>query len=138
MYTIILKKWLENNGVFTFSRSSGAGGQNVNKVNTKVTVHIDLKSLDFLSVNELQRVRKNLSNRVNNNDQLVLSCEEERSQSKNRSKLIYKAVLIIEKALVVNKKRKPTKPTKASKSRRYDAKKHQSLKKELRKVKDFY
>ncbi len=138
MYTIILREWLENNGTFTFSRSSGAGGQNVNKVNTKVTLHLNIDLLEFLSDRELERIKITLTNRINSNNELIISCEEERSQSKNRSKLIYKTVMLIEKALVVKKRRKPTKPTKASQRRRVQAKKIQSLKKKNRSIKGFY
>ncbi len=136
MYTIVMKNWLENNGDFTFSRSSGPGGQNVNKVNTKVTLHVNINELNFLSENEKDRVLKSLSNRINSNNNLVVTCEEERSQSKNRAKLIYKTIILIEKALVVKKKRKATKPSRASQKRRVEAKKRQSLKKKLRNFKD--
>ena len=138
MYSIILKEWLENNGTFTFSRSSGAGGQNVNKVNTKVTLHLAINDLSFMTERELERIKLSLKNRINSQGQLILTCEEERSQSKNRSKLIYKAVMLLEKSLLVKKKRKPTKPTKASQKRRFEAKKIQSLKKKIRRSKDFY
>lgn len=132
MYEIILKEWLENNGNFTYSRSSGSGGQNVNKVNTKVTLHLPLKDLSFLSASEVDRIQSSLKNRINNSRELVLSCDEERSQSKNRSKLIYRCVMLIEKALIIRKKRKPTKPSRSSQKRRLEAKRHLSLKKELR------
>jgi len=138
MYTIILSRWIENNGLFKFSRSSGNGGQNVNKVNTKVTLFLKISEIEFLNENEKSRIVKSLENRINKDGELVISCEEERSQSKNRSKLIYKTVLLIEKSLIVKKRRKPTKPTKASKIRKIEAKKRQSLKKELRNTKGFY
>lgn len=132
-----MKKWLEDNGIFTFSRSSGAGGQNVNKVNTKVTLHLDIDDLNFLTDRELNRIKTGLSNRINSKGQLIISCEEERSQSKNRSKLIYKTVVLIEKSLLVKKRRKPTKPSNASQKRRVEAKKRLSLKKQCRGSKDF-
>jgi len=138
MYEIVLGEWLENNGKFSFSRSSGPGGQNVNKVNTKVTLHLPLEDLTFLNERELFRIQSALVNRLNSKNELVLTCEEERSQSKNRAKLIYKTVILIEKALIVKKRRKHTKPTKASVARRVEAKKRLSLKKECRKIKDFY
>lgn len=138
MYEIVLGKWLENNGKFSFSRSSGPGGQNVNKVNTKVTLHLPLTDLAFLNEREIARISSALHSRINSKGELVISCEEERSQSKNRAKLIYKTVILIEKALIVKKRRKHTKPTKASINRRVEAKKRLSLKKECRKVKDFY
>lgn len=138
MYTIILTNWLENNGDFKFSRSGGPGGQNVNKVNTKVTLHLKIEDLDFLTENEINRVSSYLSNRTNKNNELVISCDEERTQSKNRAKLIYKTVMLIEKGLVVKKKRKATKPTKSSVARRIEAKKRLSLKKQCRNSKDFY
>jgi len=138
MYEIVLKEWLENNGKFTFSRSSGPGGQNVNKLNTKVTLHLPLKELEFLNDSEINRIKKYLENRINSKNELVISCEEERSQSKNRAKLIYKTTILIEKGLLVKKRRKHTKPTKSSVKRRVEAKKRLSLKKECRKIKDFY
>lgn len=138
MYEIILKQWLENNGNFSFSRSSGSGGQNVNKVNTKVTLRLNISELEFINEREFERIKIALCSRINSRGELVISCEEERSQSKNRSKLIYKTIILIEKGLLVRKKRKPTKPTNSSKRRRIEAKKRLSLKKSCRNIKDFY
>ena len=134
MYTIIIKNWLENNGNFTFSRSSGSGGQNVNKVNTKVTLHLNIDDLNFLSDKERELISTKLSNRINGNNQLVITCEEERTQSKNRAKLIYKTVILLEKAMVRKKRRKPTKPSMSSKKRRLESKRKQGLKKTLRQL----
>jgi len=134
MYTIIIKNWLENNGNFTFSRSSGSGGQNVNKVNTKVTLHLKIDDLNFLSDREKDLILTKLSNRINNDNQLVITCEEERTQSKNRAKLIYKTTMLLEKAMIKKKKRKLTKPSMSSKKRRLESKRKQSLKKELRQL----
>ncbi|OQY37120.1 MAG: hypothetical protein B6229_08945 [Spirochaetaceae bacterium 4572_7] len=134
MYTIVIKNWLENNGNFTFSRSSGPGGQNVNKVNTKVTLHLNIDDLNFLSDKERELISTKLSNRINGNNQLVITCEEERTQSKNRAKLIYKTVILLEKAMVRKKRRKPTKPSMSSKKRRLESKRKQGLKKTLRQL----
>ncbi|MBN2616673.1 MAG: aminoacyl-tRNA hydrolase [Spirochaetales bacterium] len=138
MYEIIIKDWLEDNGNFSFSRSSGPGGQNVNKVNTKVTLHLNINDLKFLSCNEIERVKTYLGNKINNDGELVINCQEERSQTKNRAKLIYKTVILIEKSLIMKKRRKPTKPSNLAKAKRVEAKKRVSLKKECRKAIDYF
>ncbi len=132
-----IKNFIENSALFTYSRSSGPGGQNVNKVNTKVTMHLKIEDIPLLTYHETERLKKALTNKINSNGELVLSCDEERTQSKNRSKLIYRCLNLLENSLLVNKKRKPTKPTMDSINRRIETKKRLGLKKMIRNSKDF-
>lgn len=106
----------------TFARSSGAGGQNINKTSTKVILHWSINKTRVYNWEEQQRIRSKLSNKINNNDELVVISEEERSQSQNRAKAIARMRSLVIQALRVPKKRRPTRPTKASKQRRLDKK----------------
>ena len=111
----------------TFARSSGAGGQNVNKTSTKVVLHWSIGHSLVLSSEEKARVRVKLANRINNNDEVVIMSEEERSQPQNRALAVFHLQALVTQALRVPKKRRPTKPTKASKLRRLESKKIRSL-----------
>lgn len=110
----------------TFARSSGAGGQNVNKTSTKVFVHWSVGQSSVLSVEEKGRVRAKLANRINNEDELVISAEEERSQLQNRQLAIVRLHALVNQAIHVPKKRKATRPTLGSKIRRIESKKIRS------------
>ena len=110
----------------SFARSSGAGGQNVNKTSTKVILHWSVGNSHVLTAEEKARVRAKLANRINNNDELVLMSEEERSQLQNRASAVLRLQAIVSQALRVPKKRRPTRPTKASKLRRIEFKKIRS------------
>lgn len=113
----------------TFSRSSGAGGQNVNKTSTKATVHWSVGRSRVLSAEEKARVRAKLANRINLYDELVVSSEEERSQPQNRERAVARLESLVARALHVPKKRRPTRPTRASKERRLESKiKHSHIK----------
>lgn len=118
----------------TFSRSSGAGGQNVNKTSTKATVHWSVGRSRVLSVEEKARVRTKLANRINFLDELVVSSERERSQPQNRALAIARLEALITRALHVPKKRRPTRPTKASKIRRLESKIRRSRVKTARRL----
>jgi len=107
----------------TFARSGGAGGQNVNKTSTKAIVHWSVGRSQFLNWEEKMRIRTKLKNRINNNDEVVVTSEEERSQSQNRALAVARLQMLVAKALQVPKIRKPTRPTKASKLRRLEYKK---------------
>ena len=111
----------------TFARSSGAGGQNVNKTSTKVVLHWSIGHSLVLSSKEKARVRIKLANKINNNDEVVIMSEEERSQPQNRALAVSHLQVLVTQALRVPKKRRPTKPTKASKLRRLESKKIRSL-----------
>lgn len=110
----------------TFSRSGGAGGQNVNKTSTKAILHWSVGNSQVLSLEEKARVRTKLANRINNNDEVVLMSDEERSQPQNRDLAIARLQSLVASALHVPKKRRPTRPTKASKLRRIESKKIRS------------
>lgn len=110
----------------SFARSSGAGGQNVNKTSTKVTAHWSISHSQALSPEEKARVRAKLVNKINSKDELVIVSEEERSQSQNRILAIFRLKALVTNALCVPKKRQPTRPTRASKLKRIESKKLRS------------
>lgn len=116
----------------TFARSSGKGGQNVNKTSTKVTIHWPIGKSAVLTDEERGRIRAKLVNRINNNDELVVTSEEERSQLQNKELAINRLQTLVTAALHIPKKRKATKPTRASKLRRLESKKIRSRVKEQR------
>jgi len=109
-----------------FVRSSGAGGQNINKTSTKVVVHWPIGKSHALSSEQKDRVRIKLANRINSSDELVLSSEGQRSQLQNRLRAIANLETLVAKAVVVPKSRRATKPTYSSKLRRLESKKIRS------------
>ena len=100
---------LINELVFKAVRSSGPGGQNVNKVASKVVLSFDLIRSNAFSEEEKTLLRTQLSSKLTNEEQLLLNCDEDRSQIKNKEIIIKRFLALITKALVVPKKRKPTK-----------------------------
>ena len=122
----------ESEFIITFARSSGAGGQNVNKTSTKVIIHWPVGKSLVLTDEEKGRVREKLANRINNEDELVVMSEEERSQPQNRELAIARLQSLVTQALRVPKKRRPTRPTKASNLRRIEGKKIRSQTKSAR------
>lgn len=114
-------------------RSSGAGGQNVNKVSSKVELHFKLQESQALSEEEKQRASKKLSSRLTNSGELILQCDESRSQHKNKELVTLRFVDLIKTSLVKPKPRKKTKTPKAAKLKRLREKKQLSEKKAARK-----
>lgn len=117
-------------------RSSGAGGQHVNKVSSKVELTFDINESEGLSDKEKQRIQLKLRSRLTNDGALVLQCDEARSQHRNKDLVVKRFFEILKNALVVPKKRKPTKPTKSSKEKRLKSKKITADKKAARKKPD--
>lgn len=124
----------ENEFIITFARSGGKGGQNVNKTSTKVIIHWPVGKSAVLSDMEKIRIREKLTNRINNEDELVITSEEERSQPQNREIAIARLQELVVGALHIPKKRYPTRPTKGSKLRRIEGKKQRSETKTGRKL----
>ncbi len=123
----------ENELVVTFARSGGKGGQNVNKTSTKAIVRWSLSKSNVLSWEEKERIRAKLANRINNDDELLVVSEEERSQPQNREKAVARLRSLVAEALRVPKKRRPTRPTRASKLRHMESKIQRSRVKKGRK-----
>jgi ribosome-associated protein len=119
--------------VFQTSRSSGPGGQNVNKVSSKVELRFNLWSSALLDEHEKAVIAEKLVNKINNEGELVLVAQTDRSQLKNKEKVIEKFYHLLENALTPPKKRYRTKPTKASVEKRLESKRIKSTIKATRK-----
>ncbi len=115
------------------SRSSGPGGQNVNKVSTKVELRFDVINSQLLTEEEKQILSEKLANRINSEGILRLVSQSERTQPGNRDNVIKKFYDLLRKALTPRKKRKPTRPSKASREKRLEEKRELSEKKTMRK-----
>ena len=122
---------------FKAVRSSGAGGQNVNKVSSKVVLSFDLKNSKVLSEDEKTLLELNLTSRLTNEQILILNCDEDRSQLKNKEIVTKRFLSIIEQGLHVPKIRKTTKIPKSVIRKRIKDKKNLSETKKNRKKPEF-
>ena len=111
---------------FTFSRSSGPGGQNVNKVNTRVTLWFDVVNSPSLSERQKQLIRNHLPTRINKDGILRVVSQKHRNQALNRDEAVKRFALLLSESLQEVLTRKETKVPMAAKERRLDEKKHRS------------
>jgi len=117
---------------FQASRSGGAGGQNVNKVATKVELRFNVPESALLTAEEKALVQEKLANRINSEGYLQVVCQTERSQLKNKELSIKRFYELLRQALTRQKKRTATKPSRSSVRKRLEGKKRQAEKKSNR------
>ena len=122
---------------FKAVRSSGSGGQNVNKVSSKVVLNFDLNASQALSDEEKLLLQENIAARLTSENILILNCDEDRSQLKNKEIVIKRFLEIIKKGLFVPKVRKATKVPKSVIKKRIKDKKNVSDLKQSRRKPDF-
>ena len=126
------KASLQKEVSYKTSRSGGAGGQNVNKVSSKVELLFPITGSALFTDEEKQLLQSKLQNRLNKDGYLQIICDEERSQYLNKEIALERLVQLLTQALSVPKTRKKTKLSKAKKAARLDQKKLHSAKKDMR------
>ena len=117
---------------FLTSRSSGPGGQNVNKVNTKVTLRFDVTNSQILTTEEKEIIKQKLITRLTTENVLILTSQEKRSQLQNKESVLAKFDKLLIKAFEKKKARKSTRPSKGAIQNRIQKKKQNSEKKKWR------
>ena len=119
---------------FSFSRSSGPGGQHVNKVNTKVTLHWDVATSPSLPEAVRQRFQERFAGRINRRGQIVVTSQRFRDQGRNVADCLDKLRNMVLAVADPVKPRRSTRPTRASRERRLRAKRAQANKKSTRRA----
>lgn len=118
-------------------RSSGAGGQNVNKVSSKVVLSFNLPASNSLTEEEKALAEVRLASKLTNDGVLILQCDEDRSQLRNKDIVTKRFLAVMENALKEEKPRKPTKIPRSVIKKRIEGKRRQAEKKQSRRRPDF-
>lgn len=122
----------EANLVFKFSRSGGPGGQNVNKVNTRVTALFDVQKSDGFTDSQKRRILERLSRRADKNGIIRVVCQRYRTQKANKSAAVERLGELLDEALKKRRVRKKTKVPKYAREKRLEEKKRRSMLKKQR------
>jgi len=125
---------LESEFIYSTSRSGGPGGQNVNKLSTKVELRFNISASSLLTKDEKDLLYRKLKNKINKELQLVLVSQAERSQIRNKNNVTEKFYELVAKALTRQARRKSTRPTLISEKKRLENKKIRGAVKRLRKT----
>lgn len=117
---------------FKATRSSGPGGQHVNKTATKVEVNFNLFASEAFTEEEKKRLQEKLASKIAADGSISMQCGETRSQYRNKAIILERLLTLLKQGIKVSKPRKKTKPSKGVIARRLDAKKTHALKKRNR------
>jgi ribosome-associated protein len=119
--------------IYSTSKSSGPGGQNVNKVNTKVELRFSLIATTLFSEAEKELIFKTLANKINNEGEIILVSQSGRTQLQNKAAVTDKFFELVSRSLTIPEKRLPTKPSHSSRMKRLEAKRIRGEVKKMRK-----
>ncbi len=124
---------LKSELTYKYVRSSGSGGQHVNKVSSKAELYFNLENSSVFDEVEKQKLSESLNNRLNKDGVVVLACDESRSQFRNKAIVTQRFINLIEEGLKEQKKRRPTRIPRSAKRKRLNNKRINSEKKVNRK-----
>jgi ribosome-associated protein len=131
--SVLKKRKLDSEFLFRATRSSGPGGQNVNKVSTKIKVVFDVRNSSILSDSEKELVISGLKRRINSAGELIVTSQSERTQLGNKSNATERMLALIARALTAQAERVPTVPSSQSRIERLEEKRRKGAVKKLRK-----